>query len=130
MTVKNIIIAAIVGLMAYFTWTTFSQPGVSDLEGDFKEDAFLRNENNTGPVVRVYAVSVSDTLWAAMEQYGKMMPHNKYGNTKVYFFEKGEAPNDLKLEDDNFDRVYQASCLARFEKDAMGKEVFTRYPFK
>jgi hypothetical protein len=47
---------------------SFSQPGVGDLKGEFKEVSFYRNENNTGPIIRIYAVYSPDSLWEEMEQ--------------------------------------------------------------
>lgn len=49
---------------------TFFQPGAGDLKAGFKEVAHYRNENNTGPVQYVFAVTVKDTIWSEMETYG------------------------------------------------------------
>ncbi|MFP4092138.1 MAG: hypothetical protein ACLFUB_08525 [Cyclobacteriaceae bacterium] len=119
----------IVLLMAWFVREAVTQPGIQDLAGAPEEVAFVRNENNTGPVKRIYVVSIADTLWQEMEKYGSFMPHNKYGNTQVYFFLKGQPhPESLSLET-AITEEYQPYCLARFEKNAMGSESFVRYPF-
>lgn len=115
----------IVGVVAYVLSTTFSQPGISDLKADFKEVAFYRNENNTGPITRVYAVTVSDTAWEEMEKYARFMPHNKYGNTRVYFFLGSDAyPTTVHAGEENFDKSYEAYVLAKYEKDGLGRESF------
>jgi hypothetical protein len=102
-----------------------------DLRGQFKELAFYRNEQNTGPVIRIYAVSVSDTLWKEMEIYGSTMPHNKYGNTKVYYFlNKNEMPRSLSAIDGSFEKEYQENCIAKYEKGAMGQIVLVKFPFR
>lgn len=119
----------VVALLLWFVLEATTQPGVKDLPGNPEELAFVRNENNTGPVRRIYYVSIQDTLWDAMKSYGGYMPHNKYGNTQVYFFAEGQdLPNNIEL-DSTVPEQFQSICLARYEKDAMGKESFTPYPY-
>lgn len=118
-------------LIIWFIYDSFSQPGPQDLQGEFKEVAFYRNENNTGPIVRIYAVTVSDTLWQEMQQYGGYMPHTKYGNTKVYFFpESSPTPDRVYPNEENFDQQFQQYCLAKYEKDVMSQVSFMKYPFR
>lgn len=117
-------------LLIWFIADAISQPGVQDLQTEFQETALYRNENNTGPIIRIYAVTVADTSWQEMEQYGNFMPHTKYGNTQVYFFRKGSpAPTQLHPGQENFDPALQPHCLARYEKDVMGNTSFKRHPF-
>lgn len=120
-------------LLLFIIWNSFSQSGVHDLEGDFRRLAFERNENNTGPVERVYAVSLSDTLWAEMQQYGRLMPHTKYGNTLVYFFLENKPHPTAFVSGvsgpEKIDPAYQPYCLATYEKDAMGNISFIKKPF-
>ena len=107
-----------------------NQPGVQDLPGNFEEVALYRNENNTGPIIRIYAVTLTDTLWSEMKEYGNFMPHTKYGNTKVYFFLKGSpVPAKLSPETENFSPELKRYALAVYEKDAMGTVSFRKYPF-
>ncbi|MEJ8758164.1 hypothetical protein WG947_14215 [Pontibacter sp. H259] len=131
MKLKHILILATVALVLWFVYDSFSQPGPDDLKGNFKEVAFYRNENNTGPIVRVYAVTVSDTLWTEMQQYGEFMPHTKYGNTKVYFFLEGSpAPDKVTAAMPNIFTHYQPYCIGKYEKDAMSGTTFMRFPFR
>lgn len=131
MKLKHIFILISTILILYFIYDSFSQPGVDDLNGDFKEVAFYRNENNTGPIVRIYAVTVADTLWQEMEQYGNYMPHTKYGTTRVYFFLNSQpAPEQVQPGQQNFEKQFEPYTLARYEKDAMGQASFMRYPFR
>lgn len=117
-------------LMLTIMWTSFSQPGVQDLKGDFKRVAFAKNENNTGPVHRAYAVSTADTLWLEMEKYGNYMPHTKYGTTRVYFFHHSSpVPTKLVAGNENLPKAYQQYCLARYEKNSMGQVTFLKYPY-
>lgn len=117
-------------LVIYITKDTFSQPTIDDLEGKYTEVAYYRNENNTGPIIRLYAVGTADTLWREMEKYGDMMPHTKYGNTKVYFFSKDtEMPSEISPVSPYFESHYHQFCLAKYEKSAMGEVSFRKFPF-
>jgi hypothetical protein len=117
-------------ILIWFIADAINQPGVQDLKGEFEEVAVYRNENNTGPIIRIYAVTTADTLWQEMERYGNFMPHTKYGNTKVYFFRKGApAPDQLQPGAANFAPELNPHCLARYEKDVMGNSSFKKYPF-
>lgn len=117
-------------LVTWIIADAVNEPGVQDLPGNFQQVAFYRNENNTGPIIRLYAVTVSDTLWREMEQYGEFMPHTKYGTTRVYFFRQGSpVPQQIRPGAEPFDASLQAYCLARYEKDAMGTSSFKRFPF-
>lgn len=125
-----IIIIIIIGFIA-IVFNMISQPGTKDLKGNFKEQAFVRNEQNDGPILRIYAVSLSEPYWEEMEHFGNFMPHNKYGNTKVYFFlQNGPVPNQLKLGSTPFDTQYQENCVGVYEKDGMGVITLKKYPFK
>ena len=127
-TTRNLLLLIAAGLIIWFTWDAFNQPGVQDLQGGFKEVAMYRNENNTGPVVRIYAVTVADPEVAEMEQYGNFMPHTKYGNTKVYFFREGKpAPEKVYPGDENFPAQFKSLVLAGYEKDAMGQVTFRKF---
>lgn len=124
----SIFIIAIIGWMVK---DTFTQSGIKDLKGGFTEIASYRNENNTGPVQRIYAVSVKDTTAADLISYGDLMPHSKYGNTKVYFFYADRAiPKKLLPGDENFDAKFNSNCFALYEKSAMGYVGLVKYPFK
>ncbi|GAB3828433.1 hypothetical protein [Pontibacter rugosus] len=131
MKLKHIIILISVALIGWFIYDTASLPSVDDLEGNFKEVTVYRNENNTGPITRIYAVTVEDTLWQQMQTYGDMMPHTKYGNTKVYFFlSNSPVPTQITPGDENISPEYEQYVLAKYEKDAMGQIIFTKYPFR
>ncbi len=126
-----LVILLILAILAFLVKDTFTQDNVSDLKGGFTEVASYRNENNTGPVQRIYSVSVKDTAGADLEAYGNFMPHSKYGNTKVYFFKEGPAiPTKLFPGDVNFDPKYINNCFALYEKSAMGNFGVILNPFK
>jgi hypothetical protein len=124
----GIVVAA---LVIWIMVDSLSQPGVNELKGEYEEVAFYRNENNTGPIVRIYAVHSPDSVWEEMEKYGNYMPHTKYGNTKVYFFSQlEETPKSLRSDPPYFDAEAVSFCLAMYEKNAMGQVSFVKYPFK
>jgi hypothetical protein len=128
---KRIFLIALATIITIIFWTSFSQDTVDDLPGDFKEMVFFRNENNTGPIIRKYAVSLTDTLWQEMEQYGQMMPYTKYGTTTVFYFLQGsDVPKNLNPSPPSLDVQYQSSCVGKFERNATGVSSFTRYPFR
>ena len=119
---KYLIAIVVAACLAWMLKDSFTQPGVSDLKGNFKEVSFYRNENNTGPVIRIYAVTVADTLYQEMISYGNLMPHTKYGNTKVYFFKAGlPAPTSVKADKPHFDKAFLDNCIGVYEKDGMSK---------
>ena len=119
---------AVVALLWMLT-DALSQPGIKDLKGNFKEVKFIRNEQNTGPVIRLYVVSVKDTLWDEMETYGNYMPYNKYGTTRIYFFREGSImPDSLFLEAGNFPEKYKPYCIGVYQKDAMSQVNLIKHP--
>ncbi|RZK59654.1 MAG: hypothetical protein EOO91_04465 [Pedobacter sp.] len=129
---QNIFLIIIVlGIIGWVFSDMFGQPSTEDLKGGFKEVATYRNDNNTGPIQRVYAVTVKDTSNAQLVDYGNLMPHSKYGNTKVYYFIAGvSVPTNLLPGDVNFDKKYNSSCFAVYEKGAMGNFGLVKNPFR
>jgi len=124
---KYLLIIAVIAGLAWMLKDSFTQPGVKDLKGNFTETAFYRNENNTGPVLRVYAVSVSDTLYKEMLKYGDLMPHTKYGTTTVYFFNNNLSfPKSLKGDEPHFDQAFSANCIGVYQKNGMSKVSFSK----
>ncbi|NIJ52904.1 hypothetical protein [Dyadobacter arcticus] len=119
-----ILLAAVVGFIIY---DSTSQPNVGDLKGNFKEVAIYRNENNTGPIVRIYAVSVEGQVWEEMQKYGDLMPYTKYGRTTVYFFDASKAaPSKLAATEPHFDGAFNANCVAVYERDQNGGVTFKK----
>lgn len=111
-------------------WNVITEPGIKDLRGNFKEVAYVRNEQNTGPVIRIYAVTVEGEPWEEMKQYGDYMPHTKYGTTRIYFFPANKPyPSALSLGDKNISETQEKNCTGIYEKDGMGQVNFQQYPF-
>lgn len=112
-------------------WNSFSQPGLNDFFSTFEEVDLYRNENNTGPVERVYIITTTDSIWNEMERFSELMPYSKLGTTKVYFFH-ADNPYPTKALGGrvNFDSEFDAYCIARFQKNNFGATSFTVFPFK
>jgi len=129
-TFNILFILLILSILAWLVKDTFTQKNVADLKGGFSEIASYRNENNTGPVQRIYSVQVKDMIKAELAAYGNLMPHTKYGNTKVYFFKEGlPIPTKLFPGDVNFEVSYAKNCFALYEKSAMGNFGVILNPF-
>lgn len=94
-------------------------------EGKYEELATYRNKNNTGPIVRLYAVRVlgSDNTW--MEEYGNSLPHTKYGRTLVFFFDTAlDQEISLSPKEPYFNPVLKPHLSASYEKTPMGEVRF------
>ena len=117
-------------LVAFMVWNILTEPGITDLQGNFKEVSFIRNEQNSGPVNRIYAVTVNGDYWKEMEQYGNYMPHTKYGITRIYFFSnKKQYPTKLILSDNNIGDSFKEYCIGIYEKNGMSQVSLRKYPF-
>lgn len=105
--------------------SSLSQPGLERYEGKYEEIGFYRNENNTGPVLRVYAVRVLDSDPGWMKEFADAQPHTKYGKTLVFFFsEKLSQPIELSPTEPYFPAEFQEFLVAEFEKTPMGESRF------
>ncbi len=120
---------AVLLLVAWMIKGTFTQPGIEDLKSGFKEVARYRNDNNTGPIQYVFAVTMKDTISAEMITYGNFKPHHKGGNTKVYFFMEGtKVPVTVTGGKSNFPAEFNSSWIKLYEKSAMGNVSLTKNP--
>lgn len=126
---NTIIGILVLALIAWMIKGTFSQPGIEDLKSGFKEVARYRNDNNTGPIQYVFAVTMKDTLSTEMITYGNFKPHHKGGNTKVYFFMQGsKVPTTVTGGKQNFSPAFNDSWIMLYEKSAMGNVRLTKNP--
>ena len=104
---------------------SFFQPGMERFAGKYKELGTYRNENNTGPVIRIYAVQAIDSDLAWMEEYGNSLPHTKYGRTMVFFF-GNEVDQEVPLspKEPHFSEGLKSNLVASYEKTPMGEVRF------
>ena len=121
---KIFLISAVIILIAIMLYNSLSQPGISDLKSEFKEITSTRNEQNDGPILRAYVVTIDSLDVTDMTAYGNFMPHTKYGNTKVYFFYPNKPfPKKINLIEPVFDQNFEKYCLAVYVKNGMGEAV-------
>ena len=114
---KKLFFVGVVIVLVAMLANIFSQPGLNDFDTEFIEILNVRNENNTGPVQRVYIVTVDQVNPKDMERYGQLMPYSKLGNTKVYYFDRAKPfPKHAQLGDVNFNSNLNQFCLAKYEK--------------
>jgi hypothetical protein len=127
---KKYFFIAVLILISLMIYSMFAEENIHDLEGDFKEVAYTRNENNTGPVVRIYAFTVADTLWTSIKEHTNLLPHTKYGTTEAYYFLKtDDLPTKVTLKDPKIAAEVQPYCIAKAVKDGMGTISLETYPF-
>lgn len=114
-------------LLAYILKESFSQPGKERFNGKFEEMGFYRSENNTGPVIRIYAVRVLEPNEELMREFGNAQPHTKYGRTLVFFF-SSQAGNDVGLspKPPYFSTELQSHLISTYEKTPMGEVRFVK----
>lgn len=120
------LIGIVVGIVLYqIISASFSQPGKEQWEGKYEEIGYYRNENNTGPVVRVMAVRVLDRDEKWMKAFADSQPHSKYGRTQVFFFSEDVSGNiALNPTAPFFSEEFRPYLLAEYEKTPMGESRF------
>ena len=129
-TYRKLLLAIVIAVIAVFMIKdALFQPGIQELPGGFREVAFVRNEQNKGGIVRIYAVTVADTAQADYLACGNMMPHNDYGSTTtVFFFAANQpAPAALQLDTPNFDRN-RFHPVATYIRDEKGVPTVMKTP--
>ena len=131
MKINKIAVLISIALLIGIIYITFNQPGDERFSTKFKEISLLRNENNTGPINRIYAVYVQDYDWNDIEAYAAAKPYTKYGSTKVYFFTEDYSDRSfLTWQSPNVPISRQEACIALYHKENNGRVTFRKYPFK
>lgn len=127
---RNKLIYYLIGVIILFVLyqiinSSVSQPGLERFEGKYEEIGFYRNENNTGPVLRIFAVRALDTNEDWMREFADAQPHTKYGKTLVFFFSE-KLTQEIKLSptEPYFSSEFREFLLAEFEKTPMGESRF------
>jgi hypothetical protein len=127
---KKVILFVSVLVVGLIFYSLFKSENINSLDGGFEELAFVRNENNTGPINRVYAFSVRDTLWLEMQKHTDLLPHTKYGTTKVYYFLHDEImKSELKLNAQGLNQEAISKSIAHTIKDGQSRIRFMKYPY-
>jgi|SRR5690606_20624537 hypothetical protein len=121
---RGVIGLILIAFIALLAQDLLRHRGPTNLKGGFEEIAFVRNEQNKGGIVRIYAFRVTDTLGADYMGCGELLPHNDYGSvTTVYFFQSGTpAPSSLQLEPPHFDTLkFRPIAVYTKGKDGVGR---------
>jgi len=120
---KWIVVIPLILIIGYFMYDAFTQKSIKDLKGDFKEVAFVRNEQNKGGIIRIYAVTVGDPTYAEYDKCADMFPVNDYASlTKIYFFDANQAyPTTLTLEEPHYD-ITKYKAVNILKRRGSGKE--------
>jgi hypothetical protein len=102
---------------------SFSGKGVADYQDQFEEIGYFRNENNTGPILRVYAFRTKEQNPEVLKSFADLLPHTKYGRTLVFFVNQSvKAPVALSPESPHFPASLSPSIFAKYEKTPMGEQ--------
>lgn len=104
---------------------SFSEQGIAAYQDQFEEVGYYRNENNTGPVLRIYAYQTQVEDIEVLKSFADLLPHTKYGRTLVFFMhESVKAPVVLSPESPHFPASISPSIFAKYEKTPMGEQQF------
>lgn len=104
---------------------SFSEQGIAAYQDQFEEVGYYRNENNTGPVLRIYAYQTQVEDPEVLKSFADLLPHTKYGRTLVFFVnESVKAPMALSPESPHFPASISPSIFAKYEKTPMGEQQF------
>ncbi len=102
---------------------SFSGKGVADYQDKFEEIGYFRNENNTGPILRVYAFRTKEQDPEVLKSFADLLPHTKYGRTLVFFVaETWKEPVVLSPESPYFPELLRSHLFAKYEKTPMGEQ--------
>jgi hypothetical protein len=102
---------------------SFSEQGIAAYQDQFEEVGYYRNENNTGPVLRIYAYRTQVEDPEVLKSFADLLPHTKYGRTLVFFVnESVKAPVVLSPESPYFPASLSPSIFAKYEKTPMGEQ--------
>ena len=102
---------------------SFSEQGIAAYQDQFEEVGYYRNENNTGPVLRIYAYQTQVEDPEVLKSFADLLPHTKYGRTLVFFVhESVNTPVVLSPESPYFPASLSPSIFAKYEKTPMGEQ--------
>ena len=113
----------VLGVLGLIVKESFSGKGVADYQDKFEEIGYFRNENNTGPIRRVYAFRTKEQDPEVLKSFANLLPHTKYGRTLVFFeAETWKEPVVLSPESPYFPELLRPHLFAKYEKTPMGEQ--------
>lgn len=114
---------AVVLVLGLILTESFSEQGIAAYQDQFEEVGFFRNENNTGPVVRIYAFRTQVADLEVLKTFANLLPHTKYGRTLVFFVnESVQEPMELSPKSPYFPTSQKSAVFAKYEKTPMGEQ--------
>lgn len=113
----------VLGVLGLIVKESFSGKGVADYQDQFEEIGYFRNENNTGPILRVYAFRTKEQNPEVLKSFADLLPHTKYGRTLVFFVGKSwKEQVVLSPESPYFPESLRSHLFATYEKTPMGEQ--------
>jgi hypothetical protein len=113
----------VLGVLGLIVKESFSGKGVADYQDQFEEIGYFRNENNTGPILRVYAFRTKEQDPEVLKSFADLLPHTKYGRTLVFFVGKSwKEQVVLSPESPYFPESLRSHLFATYEKTPMGEQ--------
>lgn len=115
----------VLGVLGLIVKESFSGKGVADYQDQFEEIGYFRNENNTGPILRVYAYRTQVEDPEVLKSFADLLPHTKYGRTIVFFVaESWKGTVVLSPESPYFPESLRSHIFSKYEKTPMGEQQF------
>ena len=123
--VTFLLVITVVVVLFLIVKESFSNEGMAAYQDQFVELGHYRNENNTGPVLRLYAFRALTRDPAVLKEFADLLPHTKYGRTLVFFFVE-EVTDSVILSPaaPHISPSLQPQLLAKYEKTPMGEGRF------
>lgn len=104
---------------------SFSEQGIATYQDQFEEVGYYRNENNTGPVLRIYAYRTQVKDPEVLKSFANLLPHTKYGRTLVFFVNESLKDTvELTPTRPHFPVSLNAFLIGKYEKTPMGENQF------
>ena len=118
--ILGIAVLLVVGLIVT---ESFSEQGIAAYQDQFEEVGYYRNENNTGPVLRIYAYQTQVEDPEVLKSFADLLPHTKYGRTLVFFVHESVTdPVVLSPDCPHFPAAWRRSFFALYQKTPMGEQ--------
>ena len=110
-------------LLGIIVKESFSETGIAAYKDQFEEVSFFRNENNTGPVLRIYVFRTEVQHPEVLKTFADLLPHTKYGRTLAFFVrETVLGPVELSPKKPHFSDSLRPFIFAKYEKSPMGEQ--------
>lgn len=104
---------------------SFSEQGIAAYQDQYEKIGYFRNENNTGPVLRIYVFRTKVKDPSKLKSFADLLPHTKYGRTLVFFMNESVKDSvELTPTSPYFPQSLNPFLFAEYEKTPMGEQQF------